>query len=195
MDKEVSEWLEKLGLGQYISSFIENDIDIQLLPQLTDADLKEIGIKSLGHRKKILAAIEALDKPESKAATPVLSRGEAERRQLTVMFCDLAGSTELSQRLDPEDLRDINRAYQDACKMAIERYEGYIARYMGDGVLAYFGFPQAHEDDAERAVHAGLAVVESIVDLTIPRGINQEINLGVRVGIATGPVVVGDLIG
>ena len=195
MDKKVSEWLEKLGLGQYVSSFTENDIDAQLLTQLTDPDLKEIGIKSLGHRKKILAAIEALDKQEPDTAAPLTPRGEAERRQLTVMFCDLAGSTELSQRLDPEDLREINRAYQDTCKTAIERYEGYIARYMGDGVLAYFGFPQAHEDDAERAVHAGLAVVESIRALEIPRGIDQEIELAVRVGIATGPVVVGDLIG
>ncbi len=195
MHRDVSEWLEKLDLGQYASSFIENDIDTQLLTQLTDTDLKELGISSLGHRKKILGAIETLDQQETEATILITSTGEAERRQLTVMFCDLAGSTELSQRLDPEDLREINRAYQDACKMAIERYEGYIARYMGDGVLAYFGFPQAHEDDAERAVHAGLAVVESIVDLDIPLGVGQEIELGVRVGIATGPVVVGDIIG
>jgi class 3 adenylate cyclase/predicted ATPase len=195
MPDHVSEWLEQLGLEQYASNFSDNDIDAQLLTQLKDADLKEIGISSLGHRKKILDAIETLDQQESEAIIPITSTGEAERRQLTVMFCDLAGSTELSQRLDPEDLREINRAYQDACKMAIERYEGYIARYMGDGVLAYFGFPQAHEDDAERAVHAGLAVVESIVDLDTPLGVGQEIELGVRVGIATGPVVVGDIIG
>jgi class 3 adenylate cyclase/predicted ATPase len=195
MHRAVSEWLEKLGLGQYASNFIDNHIDVQLLAQLTDADLKELGISSLGHRKKILGAIETLDQQETEATIPITSTGEAERRQLTVMFCDLVGSTELSQRLDPEDLREINRAYQDACKMAIERYEGYIARYMGDGVLAYFGFPQAHEDDAERAVHAGLAVVASIVHLDIPLGAGQEIDLGVRVGIATGSVIVGDLIG
>jgi class 3 adenylate cyclase/predicted ATPase len=195
MHKDISEWLEKLGLGQYASSFKENDIDTQILTQLTDTDLKELGICSLGHRKKILGAIEILDQQESAETIPITSTGEAERRQLTVMFCDLVGSTELSQSLDPEDLREVNRAYQDACKTAIERYEGYIARYMGDGVLAYFGFPQAHEDDAERAVHAGLAVVESVVGLDIPLAVGQEIELGVRVGIATGPVVVGDLIG
>jgi class 3 adenylate cyclase/predicted ATPase len=195
MPDHVSEWLEQLGLEQYASNFSDNDIDAQLLAQLKDADLKEIGISSLGHRKKILGAIETLDQQESEAIIPITSTGEAERRQLTVMFCDLAGSTELSQRLDPEDLREVNRAYQDACKMAIERYDGYVARYMGDGVLAYFGFPHAHEDDAERAVHAGLAVVKSVAGLNIPLGDAQDIELGVRVGIATGPVVVGDLIG
>ena len=111
------------------------------------------------------------------------------------MFCDLVGSTELSQRLDPEDLREINRAYQDACKVAIERYDGYVARYMGDGVLAYFGYPQAHEDDAERAIHAGLGVTDEVKALNESVGESHNVDLGVRVGIATGPVVVGDLIG
>ena len=195
MVANVSEWLDKLGLGQYASNFTDNDIDAQLLTHLTDTDLKELGIGSLGHRKKILAAIEILGQPESEATTPITPTAEAERRQLTVMFCDLVGSTELSQQLDPEDLREVNRAYQDVCKIAIERYEGYVARYMGDGVLAYFGYPQAHEDDAERAVHAGLAVVESVVDLNLPLGDAQNIELGVRVGISTGAVVVGDIIG
>jgi len=195
MPDHISEWLEQLGLGQYASNFIDNDIDVQLLAQLTDADLKELGISSLGHRKKIVGAIEALVQSGPPATATITPKDEAERRQLTVMFCDLVGSTELSQQLDPEDLRDVNRAYQDACKAAIERYEGYVARYMGDGVLAYFGYPQAHEDDAARAVHAGLAVVESVADLPNPVGAEREIELGVRVGIATGPVVVGDLIG
>lgn len=124
---------------------------------------------SIGHRIQILEAatgpdFERTSSPKSELSQPVAS-GEAERRQLTVMFCDLAGSTELSQQLDPEELREINRAYQDACKAAIERYEGYVARYMGDGVLAYFGYPKAHEDDAERAIHAGLGVVESVAGL------------------------------
>ncbi len=191
----VSEWLEQLGLSQYASNFIDNDIDAQLLTQLTETDLKELGISSLGHRKKIIGAIETLVQGEPEATATVTPKDEAERRQLTVMFCDLVGSTELSQRFDPEDLREVNRAYQDACKTAIERYEGYVARYMGDGVLAYFGFPQAHEDDAERAVHAGLGVVEAVAGLDIPVGDERDIDLGVRVGIATGAVVVGDLIG
>ena len=162
MPENVSGWLEKLGLGQYASNFSDNDIDTKLVSQLTNVDLKEIGIKSLGHRKTILDAINALGHQESESAITVSFKGEAERRQLTVMFCDLVGSTELSQRLDPEDLREINRDYQDACKTAIERFDGYIARYMGDGVLAYFGFPQAHEDDAERAIRAGLKLTETI---------------------------------
>jgi class 3 adenylate cyclase/predicted ATPase len=195
MPENVSAWLEKLGLGQYASDFADNDIDIHLLAQLTDADLKELGISSLGHRKTIFSAIETLGHTESEPITTITSKGEAERRQLTVMFCDLAGSTELSQNLDPEDLREVNRAYQDSCKAAIERYEGYVARYMGDGVLAYFGYPQAHEDDVERAIHAGLTVVEAMKSLNETLGLQLEIELAVRIGIATGPVVVGDLIG
>ncbi|MCZ6731059.1 MAG: AAA family ATPase [Gammaproteobacteria bacterium] len=202
MSNGVTRWLEELGLGKYLAVFAENDIDTELLLQLTDDDLKELGVASLGHRKKMLNAIGILRSEEVRVATSDLQsisvsidKAEAERRQLTVMFCDLVGSTELSQQLDPEDLRDVNRAYQDACKAAIERYDGYVARYMGDGVLAYFGYPQAHEDDAERAIHAGLRVVESMAELNAAVGDKQGVELGVRVGIATGPVVVGDLIG
>jgi predicted ATPase/class 3 adenylate cyclase len=195
MPGDVSDWLEQLGLGQYASFFTENDIDSQLLAQLTNADLKELGISSLGHRKTILSAIKTLSQNESEPASTIIPKGEAERRQLTVMFCDLVGSTEMSQQLDPEDLREVNRAYQDACKAAIERYEGYVARYMGDGVLAYFGFPQAHEDDAERAIHAGLGVVHKVSALDETVGNQFGVELSVRIGIATGPVVVGDLIG
>ena len=129
MPDHVSGWLEQLGLGQYASNFIDNDIDAQLLTQLTDTDLKELGISSLGHRKKIIGAIETLVQAEPEATATITPKDKAERRQLTVMFCDLMGSTELSQRLDTEDLSEINRAYQDACKTAIERYEGYVARY------------------------------------------------------------------
>ncbi len=195
MSDHVSKWLEQLGLEQYASNFTDNDIDAQLLAQLADTDLKEIGISSLGHRKKLLGAIEILVQAGPVATATITPKDEAERRQVTVMVCALVGSTELSQRLDPEDLREVNRAYQDACKTAIERYEGYVARYMGDGVLAYFGFPQAHEDDAERAVHAGLGVVESVAGLDVPVGNERDNDLGVRVGIATGVVVVGDIIG
>ncbi len=121
--------------------------------------------------------------------------GRAERRQLTVMFCDLVGSTELAGRLDPEDLRELERAYQDVCTRAVTRFDGFVARYMGDGILAYFGYPQAHEDDAERAVRAGLGVVEAVAQLDGDLGRRRGVRLAVRVGIATGPVVVGDLIG
>ncbi|MEE9254635.1 MAG: adenylate/guanylate cyclase domain-containing protein, partial [Pseudomonadales bacterium] len=197
MSDRVNRWLEEIGLGEHAESFVENDIDFNLLPRLGTEDLKELGL-SVGHRRRFLDAVARLKEAASEEAgisTPSAPHREAERRQLTVMFCDLVGSMELSQKLDPEDLREINRAYQDACKAAIERYDGYVARYIGDGVLAYFGYPQAHEDDAERAIHAGLGVVEAMTILNDTVSDKQGIELGVRVGIATGPVVVGDLIG
>ena len=143
MPHDVAKWLAELGLGQYSEAFAENAIDFRALPALTEADLKELGLK-LGHRRVFQQAVAALSEPKAaqeweaidERPGRVSSTADAERRQLTVMFCDLAGSTELSQTLDPEDLREVNRAYQDACKAAIERYEGYVARYMGDGVLA-----------------------------------------------------------
>jgi class 3 adenylate cyclase len=200
----VAQWLEQLGLSQYASVFAENDIDEEVLPELTDAELEKLGV-TLGHRKKLLKGIAILHAsgsapaaPGTPASRPPITSTEAaepERRQLTVMFCDLVGSTKLSQKLDPEDLRDINRAYQDACKVAIERYDGYISRYMGDGVLAFFGYPQAHEDDTERAVRAALGVVEAMGELNAGVGKDKDVELAVRAGIATGPVVVGDLIG
>lgn len=200
---DVSRWLNELGLVEYAAVFAENGVDFRSLPKLTEQDLKELGVL-LGHRRVLQDAISTLVEQSSAEPTTAGSlesqratarSGEAERRQLTVMFCDLVGSSELSQKLDPEDLREVNRAYQDACKAAIERYEGYVARYMGDGVLAYFGYPQAHEDDAERAIHAGLGVVEALLVLNDTVGDKQCVELGVRVGVATGPVVVGDLIG
>jgi class 3 adenylate cyclase len=177
----VAQWLKQLGLTQYASVFAENDIDEEVLPELTDAELEKLGV-TLGHRKKLLKAIAKLrddefpladsDTPSSQWPTIAPESSEPERRHLTVMFCDLVGSTQLSQKLDPEDLRDITRAYQDACKLAIERYDGYISRYMGDGVLTFFGYPQAHEDDAERAVRAALGVVEAMDDLNA--GVGKE---------------------
>ena len=193
MTQDVKSWLESFGLHKYVQAFAENEIDFVALPRLTEEDLKELGLP-IGARRKLQAAIETLPQHGSQPSTttevqPARVPADAEHRQLTVMFCDLADSTTLSQQLDPEDLRDVNRAYQDACKSAIERYEGYVAKYMGDGVLAYFGYPQAHEDDAERAILAGLAVADTVPSL------KGDLDLGVRVGIATGPVIVGDLIG
>ena len=198
MSEKVSVWLNNLGLGQHAAAFEKNAIAWSLLPKLDHELLKEIGIESVGHRMQILDAAAELDSehPSAIAGTeqPV-TVGEAERRQLTVMFCDLVESTALSQKLDPEDLRQVNLAYQGACKLAIDRYEGFVARYMGDGVLAYFGYPQAHENDAERAIHAGLTIVEAMDGLNQNLALHLDTVLEVRVGIATGPVVAGDLIG
>ena len=192
---EIGAWLRGLGLGQYEATFRESEIEADVLPELTDTDLEKIGVP-LGPRKRILKAIATLGGAEKASGEASLSApppaGDvAERRQLTVMFCDLVGSTALSARLDPEDLRGIIAAYQHCCAAPIERDGGFVAKYMGDGVLAYFGYPRAHEHDAERAVHAGLAIVEAAPKLVTATGSP----LHVRVGIATGLVVVGDLIG
>jgi class 3 adenylate cyclase len=198
--QEIAGWLEKLGLGQYAPRFCENDINFAILSDLTDQDLKELGVSSLGHRRQLLRAIAELNTVEKGApklapatAAPVTPQPHdaAERRQLTVMFCDLVGSTALSARLDPEDMREIVGAYHRSCAEQITKAGGFVAKYMGDGVLAYFGYPQAHEHDAERAVVAGLALVEAVPMLKTAAGTPLQ----VRVGIATGLVVVGDLIG
>jgi predicted ATPase/class 3 adenylate cyclase len=191
----ITEWLASLGLPEYAQRFAENGIDVSVLRYLTDQDLEKIGVL-LGHRRKMLAAIAELS-----GAAPVMPqparppegkrRHDAERRQLTVMFCDLVGSTALSARLDPEDLRSIVTAYHRCCTELVERHGGFVAKYMGDGVLCYFGYPQAHEHDAERAVRAGLDLVEAVPKL----GTTAGSPLQVRAGIATGLVVVGDLIG
>jgi class 3 adenylate cyclase/predicted ATPase len=191
---DVGSWLRSLGLDQYEALFRENDIDAEVLGDLTDADLEKLGV-TLGHRKRLLKAIAALAGPAAApraAATPIRPVADAaERRQLTVMFSDLAGSTALSARLDPEDMREVIRAYQDACSGAVARYDGFVAKFMGDGVLAYFGFPRAHEEDAERAVRAGLDIAAAVAKLET----RANENLKVRIGIATGIVVVGDLVG
>src|ERR1700691_5092117 len=191
---DVGDWLRGLGLGQYETLFRQNDIDVEVVSELTEGDLEKFGV-SFGHRKRLLKAIASLGSTETtvKPAAPVslqTSTDAAERRQLTVMFCDLVGSTAMSARLDPEDLRGIISAYHRCCATLIERSGGFVAKYMGDGVLAYFGYPQAHEHDAERAVRAGLAIVEAAPKLQTVAGA-----LHVRVGIATGIVVVGDLLG
>ena len=191
---DVGSWLRSLGLEQYEALFRENDIDAEVLSDLTDADLEKLGV-TFGHRKRLLKAIAALAGPAAApraAATPIPPVADAaERRQLTVMFSDLVGSTALSARLDPEDMREVIRAYQDACSGAVARYDGFVAKFMGDGVLAYFGFPRAHEEDAERAVRAGLDIAAAVAKLET----RANENLKVRIGIATGIVVVGDLVG
>lgn len=188
----VGDWLRGLGLGQYEAAFRENEIDASVLPDLTERDLESLKIP-LGHRKRLLKAIAALDGTASAPGAPAAPAAPdgAERRQLTVMFCDLVGSTALSARLDPEDMRAIIGAYHRCCTDLIERRGGFVAKYMGDGVLAYFGYPHAHEHDAERAVQAGLALAGAVPKLATTAGAP----LSVRVGIATGTVVVGDLIG
>lgn len=185
---DVMAWLRDLGLDRYETTFRDNEIDWEVLPELSEADLEKLGLP-LGPRKKLLKAIAALS-AERSSASPAAG-AEAERRQLTVLFCDLVGSTELSGRLDPEDLSEVMRAYQGCCAEVIGRFSGYVAKYLGDGVLAYFGYPQAHEDDAERAVRAGLGLVAAVTQLTP----GHELALQVRVGIATGLVVVGEKIG
>ena len=193
--QQIGDWLKKLGMPEYGERFEENRIDLSVLPDLTDQDLEKLGVL-LGDRRKMLRAIRELTgdasvAPHTPAVTEARPQHAAERRQLTVMFCDLVGSTALSARLDPEDLREIIGAYQRCCAVLVERNGGFVAKYMGDGVLAYFGYPQAHEDDAERAVRAGLALVDAVPKLATAAGSPLQ----VRVGIATGLVVVGDLIG
>jgi class 3 adenylate cyclase len=193
---DVASWLRSLGLEQYEATFRDNAIDDSVLPDLTDQDLEKLGVL-LGHRRKLLRAIaniEATAQTASSAvgataAVDVSPRDTAERRQVTVMFSDLVGSTALSARMDPEDLREIISAYQKCVTETVGRFGGFVAKYMGDGVLIYFGYPQAHEDDAERAVRAGLELIAAVSALKAP------VSLQTRVGIATGLVVVGDLIG
>jgi class 3 adenylate cyclase len=179
---DVSRWLAEQGLGHYAEAFAENGIASDILRDLTDADLKELGL-NLGDRKRVFKAIAALHgtpaqdhiaEPSTASAVP----REAERRQLTVMFVDLVGSTELAARLDPEDMSALIRAYQNTVAGEIARFEGHIAKYMGDGVLAYFGWPQAHEDEAERAVRAGLAIGDALVHLKTPAGETMTRRIG-----------------
>ena len=188
---DVAAWLDGQGLGAYADTFAEQAIDADTLAELTERDLVQLGMP-LGHRKRLLRAIAELAPRPSRAAPsgePPGRRADAQRRQLTVMFVDLVGSTQLAAGLDPEDLREVVGAYQDCCTRAIERFEGHVAKFLGDGVLAYFGYPQAHEDDAERAIRAGLDLVDAIgrLGLAVP--------LAARVGISTGEVVAGDLVG
>ncbi len=190
---DIDGWLRGIGLAQYAEMFRANDIDIELLGRLTNDDLKDIGVASFGHRKKLLEAVAELAGVAPTSPQPALTEPKpqdtAERRQVTVMFSDLVGSTALSARMDPEDLREVISAYQKCVAETVKRFGGFVAKYMGDGVLIYFGYPQAHEDDAERAVRAGLEIVAAITTL------KSSVPLQTRIGIATGLVVVGDLVG
>jgi class 3 adenylate cyclase len=187
-------WLAEIGLGRYDAVFASNEIDFDVIRSLTDADLRELGL-ALGDRKRLLQAVARLDGERAgNAVAPAAPSGDAvspggERRQLTVMFCDLVGSTALSEKLDPEELRSLLHAYRTLCGDVIARYDGFVARYVGDGILTYFGWPTAHEEDAERALRAALEIVHSV-----KRASSTE-NLSVRIGIATGPVVVGETAG
>src|SRR5580704_13802681 len=189
---DVAAWLRGLGLEQYAPAFHDNAIDGEVLRELTADDLKDLGVTLVGHRRKLLAAIATLgakpqtrDVPQSGASAPSVPSSpptiDAERRQLTVMFCDLVGSTALAARFDPEDLREVIGAYHHAVAETVGPFGGFVAKYMGDGVLVYFGYPRAHEDDAERAVRAGLAVIDAVAALPAE-------SLQAHIGIATGLV-------
>jgi class 3 adenylate cyclase/predicted ATPase len=206
MNDRVSAWLNHLGLGTYCESFQRNAITWDVLTELNQGDLESLGVL-LGHRKILLRAIAQLSpsaEGKSPGSLPLAvspdtppfppERDQAERRQLTVMFCDLVDSTALSRRLDPEDLQDVIRRFLDACSHTIGRFNGYIAKYMGDGMLVYFGYPQAHEDDAERAVYAGLAILDTVKALHQDNP-HSEVGIAARIGVATGHVVVGELMG
>ena len=197
---DTRQWLEQHGLGKYAEVFAENELTLAIIPELTENDLRELGLP-MGPRKQLLKAVAVLAGAESETVQPTAKEvvqdstpapaGEAERRQLTVMFCDLVGSTALSEQMDPEEYREVLATYQSAASRAIQQYDGYIARYLGDGLLVYFGYPHAHEEDAERAVRAGLSLVEGVSALK-PSGVPE---LRVRIGIATGLVVAGDIVG
>jgi class 3 adenylate cyclase len=195
---DLAEWLGRHGLDQYAQTFAENNIEFSVLPDLTENDLKKLGV-SLGHRKKLLRAIEALMAARQPTGTtsafsnvtvaspPLVQPREAEFRQITVMFCDLVGSTQLSEKLDPEVLQKLLDVYRGECSTAIRRYGGEVARYFGDGVMAFFGWPRAHEDDAVRATHAALEIVSGVTKIPGP------VTLTCRVGVCSGSVVVGEI--
>ena len=206
MDDRVAAWLEHLGLGIYRETFQSNAITWDVLTELNQGDLESLGVL-LGHRKTLLRAIAQLSSGADVLASGSLpsavspdtgsfppERDQAERRQLTVVFCDLVDSTALSRRVDPEDLQEITRRFLDACSQAIGRFNGYVAKYMGDGLLVYFGYPHAHEDDTERAVYAGLAILDTVKVLNHENP-HPEFSIAARIGIATGPVVVGEVMG
>ena len=172
--QQIAEWLKKLGMAEYAQRFAENDIDISVLRHLTDQDLKELGI-SLGHRRKLMRAIGEIDgatstNSQSAAVTATMLGGSAERRQITVMFVDLVGSTPLSERLDPEEMRDVLSVFRGASAEVVEAHGGHIPHYIGDGILIYFGYPRAHDDDAARAVRAGLGIIDAL------RAVNERLD-------------------
>ena len=192
---DIKAWLAGLGLDRYQETFEQNAIEADVLLELTSHDLREMGVAAVGHRRKILMAIGALRQGRSveqaRVAEPTRDSHSpgAERRLLTVMFCDLVGSTALAVRLDPEDLREVIASFHGCVSQVVVQFGGYVAKYMGDGALVYFGYPEAHEDDPERGVRAGLTLIERL------RRLDAGSRLESRIGLATGLVVVGDLIG
>lgn len=207
MDDRLSAWLESLELEVYRDVFQQNAITWDILPELNDDDLISLGVL-LGHRKKLLRAISHLpnSRGDEHAKSPLPApaperhpaqsdRDRTERRQLTILFCDLVGSTSLACQLDPEDLQSTIRHFLDTSSEAIRRFDGYVAKYMGDGILAYFGYPSAYEHDAERAVHAGLAVLDLVKTLPREGSDHRKVDVGARIGIATGHVIVGEILG
>jgi class 3 adenylate cyclase len=195
---EVEQWLQGLSLGGYAQAFAEQGIEIDLLSELGDDDLKALGVAALGHRKRLLRSIAALNhgaspSPLAASVEPIVAASvaprDAERRQLTVMFCDMVGSTALSGRLDPEDLQQLLRSYYEAVAAAVAPYAGHVAKFLGDGVLVYFGYPQAHEDDAARAVRSAMSIVKALA----ARRVLGDIELQTRIGVATGLVVIGQI--
>jgi class 3 adenylate cyclase/predicted ATPase len=191
---DVRRWLEQHGCGEFVQAFEENQIDLDIARDLTDQDLRDMGVAALGQRKRLLRAVAQLKVPESALTESppkqdIAAPKSAERRQLTILFCDLVGSSALSQRLDPERLREVMQAYQETCRTIIEKYEGHVAQYLGDGLMVYFGWPRAHEHDAERSVRSALEIISAIGRVEMPDGLSP---LQVRIGVATGPVVVGE---
>ena len=197
MSAEIAEWLEQLGLGKYAELFIESEVDLDAARDLTEDDLKDLGLP-LGPRKKLLRAIEQLcgqpdegeEHPASTEVDPAAHPGDAERRHLTVMFCDLVGSTELATTLDPEDMHALLSAFQETCGRIASEHGGHVAKLLGDGLLIYFGYPKAHEDDGEQAVRSALEIVEAVQQIETP----DQRRLQSRVGIASGVVVIGEIL-
>ena len=189
---DIAEWLRGLDLSLYEQTFRDNAIDAEVLPELTEADLEKLGVV-LGHRKKLLKAIAALRSaahPVPPTLDPAHRADIAERRQLTALFCDLVGSTALTSRLDPEDMREVMAAYHRCVAKTVQPFGGYVARYVGDGALVYFGYPEAREDDAEQAIRAGLELTEAVRAIQV----DARIPMQARVGIASGLVIMGDLL-
>lgn len=187
---DIASWLRSLGLERYEAAFRENEIDETVLRGLTSEDLKDLGVGAVGHRRKLLDAIAARHPSAAPEAPPVeVPENAVERRRVTVIFADLVGFTALSVRMDPEDLQSVIGAYHQCVAKTIHSFDGFVASYLGDGALVYFGYPQAHEDDADRAVRASLALIDAVASLPTPEP------LQVRIGVATGLVLVGDLIG
>jgi class 3 adenylate cyclase len=190
--QQIADWLAKLGLGQYAQRFADNDISFRILSDLTDQDLEKIGVASLGHRRELLRAIAQLKSDETTVPNTVVPQPteSAERRHVTVMFCDLVGSTGIAAKLDAEEWRDLMGAYLDAATAAVTEMGGRVAKKLGDGLMAVFGYPVAHENDAERAVRAALSIQRALAELNRKNAVTGKLELTARIGLDAGPSVV-----